>query len=145
MTVRLEKSWEFGSSWTALDSAFRGSYPNSDIGRLDAFLSQEQPFCPPRDRIFRAFNTTPLDDTKVVILGQDPYHDGRATGLAFSVEDGLTPSLRSIYAALEADLDRKAKRRGDLTPWAEKWNTAIGGRTDRYGLPPVRTISLSAA
>lgn len=54
-----------------------------------------------------------------MILGQDPYADGKATGLAFSVENGSTPSLRSIYAALEADLQCKAQRGGDLTPWTE--------------------------
>jgi len=142
MDVRLEENWRFRSSWATMDNAFRGDDPESDIGQLNAFLSEEPDFYPPRERIFRAFDATPLDEIKVVILGQDPYHDGRATGLAFSVEDDrLTPSLRSIYAAVEADVGHTAKRDGDLSPWAEEGvlllNTVL---TVRRGAPGSHSV-----
>jgi len=85
---------------------------------------------PPKEDIFRAFNITELDSIKVVILGQDPYHNGQATGLAFSVHKGdkLPASLRNIFKELKFDLgiDRS---NGDLTDWAEQGvfllNTAL--------------------
>ena len=65
---------------------------------------------PERDNIFRAFNLTPFDKVKVVIIGQDPYHgEGEANGLAFSLNDDvrITPSLRNIFKELESDLKIK--------------------------------------
>ncbi len=72
--------------------------------------------------IFRALNLTPLVKTKVVILGQDPYHDdGQAVGLAFSVPPTfkLPSSLLNIYKELETDLAVPRTKNGDLTAWAE--------------------------
>ncbi|WEV45566.1 uracil-DNA glycosylase [Streptococcaceae bacterium ESL0687] len=71
--------------------------------------------------IFRAYDLTPLDDVKVVILGQDPYHNGQATGLAFSVHQGekLPPSLRNIFKELYDDLGI-VRENGDLTDWARQ-------------------------
>ena len=89
---------------------------------------------PPHTDVFRAFHLTPLEDVKVVILGQDPYpRPGQAHGLAFSVPSGLRqpPSLRRIFRALSEDdgLNFRQPRSGDLAPWAEKGvlllNTAL--------------------
>lgn len=72
---------------------------------------------PEYDNIFNAFNLTPLDETKVVILGQDPYHEiNQAHGLAFSVLcDKLPPSLKNIYKEMYTDLGAKHNNNGDLT------------------------------
>jgi uracil-DNA glycosylase len=78
---------------------------------------------PPGGQIFHAFNCTPFDKVKVVILGQDPYHGaGQAHGLCFSVSDGVPrpPSLLNIFKEIEADLGIPMPRSGDLTPWARQ-------------------------
>ncbi|ELU18043.1 hypothetical protein CAPTEDRAFT_173370 [Capitella teleta] len=79
---------------------------------------------PPQEDIFRAFNLTPLNKVKVVILGQDPYHDiGQAHGLSFSVPRGMKipPSLRNIYKELSTDYPGfKAPNHGCLEEWAER-------------------------
>ena len=78
---------------------------------------------PPRADWFAAFRLTPPERVRVVILGQDPYHEpDQAMGLAFSVRQGvkLPPSLRNIYQELEADLGVPAPSSGDLSPWAEQ-------------------------
>ena len=78
---------------------------------------------PPKDYIFNALKLTPFSNTKVVIVGQDPYHGvGEAHGLSFSVQDGikLPPSLKNIYKELEDDLGIKPAVKGDLTKWAKE-------------------------
>ena len=78
---------------------------------------------PNPDDIFYAFHLTPLNDVKVVILGQDPYHnDGQAHGLAFSVRPGVTfpPSLRNIFKELNADLGTPVPESGSLDEWAKQ-------------------------
>ncbi|MGG7048500.1 MULTISPECIES: uracil-DNA glycosylase [unclassified Campylobacter] len=78
---------------------------------------------PPSKLIFNAFNLTPFNAVKVVILGQDPYHGaGQAMGLSFSVPKGVRvpPSLVNIYKEIEADLGVKAPNHGDLTAWARQ-------------------------
>ena len=78
---------------------------------------------PPRTDWFAAFRLTPPERVRVVILGQDPYHEpNQAMGLAFSVRDGvkLPPSLRNIYKELETDLGVQAPASGDLTAWSEQ-------------------------
>ncbi len=78
---------------------------------------------PPRGERLRALDLTPLNEVKVVILGQDPYHGpGQAHGLAFSVPDGvkLPPSLRNIFKELEADCGTPPSGNGDLTRWAKQ-------------------------
>jgi uracil-DNA glycosylase len=73
--------------------------------------------------IFNAFDTTPFQDVKVVILGQDPYHNpGEAMGLSFSVPQGIKtpPSLQNIYKEINADLALSIPTHGDLTSWAEQ-------------------------
>lgn len=77
---------------------------------------------PPQDRIFQALKLTPPDAVRVVIIGQDPYHNpGEANGLAFSVSPGIKvpPSLRNIFKELQSDLGFKIPGHGDLTRWAE--------------------------
>lgn len=77
---------------------------------------------PPRERIFEALRRTALKDTKVVILGQDPYHGpGQAHGLAFSVERGMRipPSLRNMHKELERDLGIAPPDHGSLEAWAD--------------------------
>ena len=78
---------------------------------------------PPASLIFNAFNLTPFDEVKVVILGQDPYHNpGQAMGLSFSVPEGvpLPPSLQNIFKEASDDLQLPAPTSGDLTHWAEQ-------------------------
>lgn len=78
---------------------------------------------PPTDNIFTAFNLTPLDAVKVVILGQDPYHGrGQAMGLSFSVPDGvkIPPSLRNMLKEIETDIGKSVLTSGDLTSWARQ-------------------------
>lgn len=78
---------------------------------------------PPKDSIFRAFNSCPVDKVRVVILGQDPYHDlGQAQGLSFSVPQGkpLPSSLRNIYKELREDLGCPMAPHGCLEKWAHQ-------------------------
>ena len=93
---------------------------------------------PPADDIFNAFHLTPLPDVKVVILGQDPYHEpGQAHGLSFSVMPGveIPPSLVNIYQELHDDLGCKIPNNGCLTKWAEQGvlllNTVLTVRAHR--------------
>ena len=94
---------------------------------LNSFLDREyetKTIYPPRDMMFQAFKFTSPKDVKVVIIGQDPYHNpGEAMGLSFSVPRGIDipPSLRNIYKEIEADQKIKMNfDNGDLTPWAEQ-------------------------
>ncbi|WP_067792094.1 uracil-DNA glycosylase [Actinomadura formosensis] len=93
---------------------------------LGAFVAGEyaaQAVYPPREDLFNAFRHCPFDGTRVLILGQDPYHGaGQAHGLSFSVRDGvrLPPSLRNIYKELATDLGVPVPQSGDLTRWADQ-------------------------
>lgn len=93
---------------------------------LHAFLDEEyrtQTIYPPRQLMFNAFNLTPVEDIKVVIIGQDPYHEpGQAMGLCFSVPSSITPppSLINIFKEIENDLGLKMRRDGDLTYLAKQ-------------------------
>jgi len=94
---------------------------------LSVFVQNERKMAlvfPPEDLVFNAFKLTPFQDVKVVILGQDPYHnDGQAHGLSFSVPKGITlpPSLRNIYAELATDVSGfTMPTSGDLTTWAKQ-------------------------
>lgn len=76
---------------------------------------------PPADQVFRAFELTPVERLRVVLLGQDPYHgEGQACGLSFSVsgEQRLPPSLLNMFKELESDLGYARPRHGDLSVWA---------------------------
>lgn len=78
---------------------------------------------PPKDYVFNALKLTTYQNTKVVIVGQDPYHgENEAHGLSFSVQEGIKvpPSLKNIYKELEADLKIPPRNSGDLTGWAKQ-------------------------
>lgn len=80
-----------------------------------------KPVYPPSSMIFNAFNLTPFDKVKVIIIGQDPYHNpGEAMGLSFSVPRGVRvpPSLRNIYKELARDINFEIPPHGDLSSWA---------------------------
>lgn len=119
MTVLIHESWK-----DVLSEEFEKPYMKD----LKSFLLKEKQegkvIFPPGPMIFNAFNHTPFDKVKVVILGQDPYHgDGQAHGLSFSVQRGVgtPPSLRSIYKELESDIPGfVSPRHGELTQWADQ-------------------------
>ena len=115
--VDIEASWkqhlegEFMKPYfTQLTESVRNEYRNS--------------LCfPPGKLVFNAFNLCPFDKVKVVILGQDPYHEqGQAMGLSFSVPEGimLPPSLQNIYKEIQNDLGKPIPASGDLTRWAKQ-------------------------
>jgi len=102
-------------------------FEQASFQQLSQFLDQQEfnkiRIYPPKDDIFKAFELSSFEKTKVVILGQDPYHnDHRAHGLSFSVPDGIKipPSLRNIYKELETDLNIAQNPSGDLQHWASQ-------------------------
>lgn len=106
----------------ALKDEFRKPYYKELFATVTEEYKTRQIF-PPADDIFNAFHLTPLHKVKVVILGQDPYHnDGQAHGLCFSVKKGVAvpPSLVNIYQELKADLGCEIPSHGYLTKWAEQ-------------------------
>jgi uracil-DNA glycosylase len=121
--LMIEQSWK-----DALASEFEKPY----FKHLEEFVRSE--WCsgnlvfPPKDSVFRAYNSVPLNDVKVVILGQDPYHDiGQAQGLSFSVPTGkkLPSSLKNIYKEITEDMGyrmptEKGRENGCLEPWAHQ-------------------------
>ncbi len=116
--VKIEESWK-----AALADEFQKPY----FTQIREFLVTEKKagkkIYPPGSLIFNAFNTTPFEKVKVVILGQDPYHNpGEAMGLSFSVPKGVRvpPSLKNIYKELNRDLEVAVPNHGDLTAWAEQ-------------------------
>ena len=118
MDVKIEQSWK-----QALQSEFDKPYFAELVRFLHAEKSAGQVIYPPGKQIFRAFELTPLDKVKVVILGQDPYHGyGQAMGLSFSVPDGVPapPSLRNIFKEIEDDLGIRMSGRPNLEGWARQ-------------------------
>lgn len=119
-----EKPGQLHPSWQAvIGDEFNKPY----MLALRAFLKQEKAtgktIYPPSSLIFNAFNHTPFDAVRVVIIGQDPYHGPQqAHGLSFSVPNGvaLPPSLMNIFKEIESDIGIKMSRNGDLTPWANQ-------------------------
>ncbi len=116
--VQIEDSW-----YQVLEGQFEKPY----FQNIKQFLSTEtksgKTIYPPGPQIFNAFNTTPFDQVKVVILGQDPYHGpGQAMGLSFSVPRGVrTPaSLKNVYKELASDVSFTIPDHGDLTDWAKQ-------------------------
>ncbi|TZF88427.1 uracil-DNA glycosylase [Cognatilysobacter lacus] len=117
-SIRLEPGWK----------ARVGDYLlRDDMRELAVFLRERKragaQVFPPGPDIFAAFDATPLDATRVVVLGQDPYHGaGQAHGLAFSVQPGVPvpPSLLNIYAELQRDLGIPKPDHGCLLPWAHR-------------------------
>lgn len=105
---------------TLLKEEWEKTYVAALEHRVDAARASAEVY-PPEGETFRALQLTPPEAVRVVILGQDPYHEpGQANGLAFSVRAGvaLPPSLRNIYRELKDDLGVDGPVGGDLTPWA---------------------------
>ncbi len=120
--VATAKSGQLHASWQA---AIGHEFEKPYMQDLRAFLKQEKAagktIYPPSPLIFNAFNHTPFEQVRVVIIGQDPYHGpNQAHGLSFSVPEGipLPPSLKNIFKEIESDLDIKMSGSGDLSPWA---------------------------
>lgn len=118
MNVKIEQSWK-----DALSAEFDKDYfiKLTDFVRGE-YLSGKTVYPEPKN-IFNAFDLCPIDDVKVVIIGQDPYHEpGQAHGLCFSVlpPTPVPPSLVNIYKEIESDLGRKSVTNGDLTHWARQ-------------------------
>jgi uracil-DNA glycosylase len=118
MNVKIEESWK-----KVLEKEFEEEY----FKNLTEFVRseyQKETVYPPAKFIFNAFELTPFDKVKVVILGQDPYHgENQANGLAFSVNNGIQtpPSLVNIYKEVESDLGVKTKNiGGNLENWAKQ-------------------------
>lgn len=111
-------------SWQAvIGDEFNKPYMQSLRGFLAEQKSAGKVIYPPMPVVFNAFNNTPFEKVRVVIIGQDPYHgDGQAHGLSFSVPEGikLPPSLRNIFKEIEADLGISMSASGDLTAWTEQ-------------------------
>ena len=107
----------------ALQGEFKKPYYKKLFETVNEEYRTRQIF-PPAEDIFNAFHLTPLHKVKVVILGQDPYHNvNQAHGLSFSVlpeQKEIPPSLQNIYKELEADLGVPAAKSGDLTSWAQQ-------------------------
>jgi uracil-DNA glycosylase len=115
---KIDPSWK-----EALTEEFNADY----FKHLVSFLKEEKQaghtIYPPGPDIFAAFNLTPFDKVKVVLLGQDPYHGpNQAMGLSFSVRDGVRfpPSLENIFKELQTDLGIAPPKSGDLTKWAKQ-------------------------
>ena len=118
MTVDIENSWR-----EALQGEFDKPYFSSLAEYLHAEKRAGKTVYPPGPQIFRAFELTPLNQVKVVILGQDPYHGpGQAMGLSFSVPDDIPapPSLKNIFKEIESDLGIKMSGKPDLESWARQ-------------------------
>ena len=117
MNVRIEESWkyrlqeEFDKPYFAQLTQFvRGEYASGTV-------------YPPGREMFAAFDACPFEQVRVVILGQDPYHEpGQAHGLCFSVNDGVQfpPSLVNIFKEIESDLGKPIPRSGNLMRWAQQ-------------------------
>ena len=116
MSVKIEESWK-----KALAPEFEKPYFQAITNFLRKEIGSGKTVYPPGPLIFNAFNTTPFEEVKVVVLGQDPYiKPGQAMGLSFSVPKGATvpPSLKNIYKELQSDLGCEPPNHGDLTKWA---------------------------
>lgn len=118
MDVKIEESWK-----QVLKNEFSKPYFLEAVTFIKTEKALNKTIYPPGKLIFNAFNTTPFDKVKVVILGQDPYHGpGQAHGLSFSVPDGIRqpPSLVNIFKELHNDTGVPIPRSGNLTKWAEQ-------------------------
>lgn len=110
-------------SWYEL---LKDEFNSSDFKNLQKFLEEEYAkykIYPSPEKVFNALNITKFEDIKVVIIGQDPYHQpGQAHGLCFSVENNikLPPSLQNIYKEIENEFGNKSLTNGDLTKWAKQ-------------------------
>lgn len=118
MDVKIEESWK-----QVLKEEFNKPYFQQIPLHIKTEKAQGKTIYPPGSQIFNAFNTTPFNKVKAVILGQDPYHGpGQAHGLCFSVAYGVPPppSLVNIFKELESDIGIPIPHHGNLTHWAEQ-------------------------
>lgn len=117
MDVKIEESWK---------EQLKDEFDKDYFVKLTGFVREEyrtKQIFPPAKLIFNAFEHTPFDKVKVVILGQDPYHnDGQAHGLSFSVPDGMPapPSLVNIFKEINRDMGIPVPKSGNLTRWANQ-------------------------
>lgn len=117
MDVKIEESWK---------EQLKDEFDKDYFVKLTGFVREEyrtKQIFPPAKLIFNAFEHTPFDKVKVVILGQDPYHnDGQAHGLSFSVPDGMPapPSLVNIFKEINRDMGIPIPKSGNLTRWANQ-------------------------
>ena len=117
MQVNIEQSWQ---------QQLQGEFDKPYFAKLVAFVKQEYAHYtvyPPGKLIFNAFNQCPFDKVKVVLLGQDPYHEpGQAHGLCFSVNEGVQfpPSLGNIFKEIHDDIGTPIPTSGNLTRWAQQ-------------------------
>ena len=118
MDVKIEQSWK-----EVLHSEFSKPYFQQITAHLKTEKATGATIYPPGPLIFNAFDKTPFNKVKVVLLGQDPYHGkGQAMGLSFSVPDDIKPppSLENIFKELHDDIGVKIPANGDLTKWAKQ-------------------------
>ncbi|HPH22910.1 MAG TPA: uracil-DNA glycosylase [Chitinophagaceae bacterium] len=118
MNVKIEDSWK-----EALKNEFTNPYFLQIVAHLKTEKATKTVIYPTGSQIFNAFNYTPFNQVKVVILGQDPYHGvGQAMGLSFSVPDGVAPppSLVNIFKELKNDIGMPIPKTGNLMPWANQ-------------------------
>jgi uracil-DNA glycosylase len=134
-TPHIDASWRDALATELASPAMRDLHE-----LLDAERAAGHVVYPPQDRIFAAFDHTPVDRVRVVIVGQDPYHgSGQAMGLAFGVPRGVPvpPSLRNVFAELVDDLGVARPAHGDLTAWADRGvlllNTSLTVRANEAG------------
>ncbi len=115
--VQIEASWK---------ESLQGEFAKPYWEELTGFVRNEyltKTVFPPARQVFNAFNSCPIDKVKVVIVGQDPYHNPtQANGLCFAVNDGITlpPSLKNIYKEIKNDLGITPLPSGDLSRWAKQ-------------------------
>lgn len=118
MEVKINNTWK-----EVLRTEFSKPYFLEIAGFLRTEKMAGKIIYPPGPLIFNAFDRTPFDKVKVVIIGQDPYHGkGQAHGLCFSVQDGVAPppSLVNMYKEIQTDLGLPIPNTGNLTPWADQ-------------------------
>ena len=118
MNVKIESSWK-----EILKDEFSKPYFQQAVLHIKTEKKQGKIIYPPGQFIFNAFNTTPVDKVKVVILGQDSYHGpGQAHGLCFSVQNGVPtpPSLSNIFKELNDDIGVEIPSHGNLSHWAQQ-------------------------
>lgn len=118
MDVKIEASWK-----QILSEEFEMPYFEVIVQHLKFAKQEGKTIFPPGPLIFNAFAHTPFDQVKVVLLGQDPYHNpGQAHGLSFSVPEGIAPppSLMNMYKEIESDLGIPVSKSGNLEGWAKQ-------------------------
>jgi uracil-DNA glycosylase len=117
MNIELPEEWN-----NRLQDEFNKNYFKELVSFVDEEYDKHSCF-PSQNKVFSAFNQCSFEDIKVVIIGQDPYHDnGQANGLCFSVADGVKypPSLKNIFKEIETDLGKQIPKSGNLERWARQ-------------------------